>query len=251
MRKLILILLLVYIEVSAMSGGPLSVEPIEVPIEAPVIPIEEEQPISPVTIPINDNVATVPLESQVSERGLEQLMRIRSSSKPRLGRTFPKQYDALFQDASKRYMPGYPWTFLKSQCYQESKLIPDAVSYVGASGICQFMPGTWSDVQRQMRLPTIATAFDPSYAIHAAAFYNAQLLRTWSAPRPPMDRLYLALASYNAGAGHLIKSQRICGGNNLYDEIVICLPEVTGQHSVETMTYVERIKVWQKEMLFD
>jgi membrane-bound lytic murein transglycosylase F len=48
--------------------------------------------------------------------------------------------------------------------------------------------------------------------------------------------------------GHLIKAQRLCGNSALYEEIVRCLPQVTGRHSVETITYVRRIAQWRKQM---
>jgi len=120
-------------------------------------------------------------------------------------------------------------------------LKPDAVSPVGAMGLCQFMPGTWSEVERKMDFPSHASAFAPDLSIEAAAFYMGGLRRMWSAPRPEADRHSLAMASYNAGAGHLLKAQRLCGGGNLYSEIIGCLPDITGHHSKETITYVDRI----------
>lgn len=62
----------------------------------------------------------------------------------------------------------------------------------------------------------------------------------------------IAAASYNAGAGHLIKAQKLCGGGNLYRVIIPCLPQVTGHHSMETIGYVENIiGRWWPMMLFD
>lgn len=110
------------------------------------------------------------------------------------------------------------------------------------------MPGTWKDVSRQMGLPAGISPRDAKYAIDAGAFYMARLHRGWSAPRPLMDRHFLAAASYNAGMGHLVKAQRLCGGKALFREIIPCLPQVTGRHSKETITYVERIQRWRKQM---
>ena len=79
-----------------------------------------------------------------------------------------------------------------------------------------------------------------------------QLHRTWKAPRPAMDRMMISMASYNAGAGHLIRAQRICGGGNLYAQIIPCLPQVTGRHSKETIDYVENIiGRWYPRMLLE
>ncbi len=155
--------------------------------------------------------------------------------------SFSPKWDWEFRQSAKMWMPGVDWQLLKAQCYQESRLIPTAVSPVGAEGLCQFMPGTWGDVEKALKFPPHASAFAPELSIEAAGYYMGKLRRMWSAPRPDTDRHSLALASYNAGAGHLLKAQRLCGGANLYADIARCLPDVTGHHSKETLTYVERI----------
>jgi soluble lytic murein transglycosylase-like protein len=163
---------------------------------------------------------------------------------------FPGDYDDEFRDAAMFLPVGTDWRLLKAQCYQESRLDPLAVSPVGAMGLCQFMPGTWSDMQRNH--PELTSAWIPEQSIRAAAYYMGQLNRFWSAPRPAMDRYMLALASYNAGAGHLVKAQRLAGGVNYYAPIVEELPRVTGRHSEETINYVENIVGrWWPAMLFD
>lgn len=155
--------------------------------------------------------------------------------------SFSLKYDFQFWKSSKAYLPSVDWRLLKAQCYQESRLKADAVSPVGAMGLCQFMPGTWAEVEDDLNFPPDANAFAPDLSIEAAAFYMGRLRRMWSSPRPEADRHSLALASYNAGAGHLLKAQALCGGGNLYAEIIQCLPDVTGRHSKETITYVDRI----------
>ncbi len=162
---------------------------------------------------------------------------------------FPDKYDEAIQRSVKRWWASGPeWQWWKAQLYQESRLDPCAVSPVGATGLAQFMPATWADMQRQLALPATVPASHASYAIDAGAYYMATLKRRWSAPRPAMDRHYLAQASYNAGFGNLVKAQRLCGGAALYGEIVTCLPQVTGRHSLETITYVRRIQHWRSAM---
>lgn len=155
--------------------------------------------------------------------------------------SFPDDWDEDFRDATVVFLPiGIDYRMLKAQCFQESLLQPLAVSHVGAFGLCQFMPGTAAEVGQAIG----ATPQDfwlPEVSIRAAGYYMGRLHRTWKAPRPLMDRHMLAMASYNAGAGHIIKAQKLCGGPNLYPDIIACLPQVTGRHSEETMTYVERI----------
>jgi len=144
--------------------------------------------------------------------------------------------------AANRYLPGYDWRLWKAQLYQESLLNPDAVSHVGARGLAQFMPATWTEVSKQLGYQGISPhAVEP--AINAGAYYQGRMISIWKAPRPAADRYSLAAASYNAGAGNLIKAQKVCGGANGYAEIIQCLPQVTGEHAQETTTYVQRI--WQ------
>ncbi len=158
------------------------------------------------------------------------------------------RYDRQIRSAVSTWWGDYPfWAAWKAQLYQESRLRPDAVSPVGARGLAQFMPGTWSEVARQLRLPPEARA-DNNLAIEAGAFYMAQLRRQWSAPRPVEDRQRLAQASYNAGLGSLLAAQRACGGAALYSDIIACLPRITGRHSAETITYVDRIARWRAQI---
>ena len=163
---------------------------------------------------------------------------------------FPDDYDKEFKSAMVFLPVGTDWRLLKAQCYQESRLDPFARSPVGAMGLCQFMPGTWKEAQRA--IPGIGSAWLPEASIRAAGWYMGRLHRIWSAKREPMDRYMLAAASYNAGAGHLIKAQRLCGGAAEYAAISPCLVIVTGHHSKETLGYVRNIVGrWWPAMLFE
>ena len=154
--------------------------------------------------------------------------------------SFPDRYDAQIKQAANLYLPGEDWRLLKAQYYQESLLNPEAVSPVGATGIAQFMPGTWLEVSRELNMQQLNPRMAKP-AILAGAYYMAKLKRVWKAERTNADRYSLALASYNAGAGNLIKAQRKCGGVNEYAGIAKCLPDITGRYSKETLTYVKRI----------
>lgn len=152
------------------------------------------------------------------------------------------KYDGFFIKYSNMYIPGMDPDLLKAQCWQESRFKEKAVSPVGAAGLCQFMPGTWRDVRSAARISSDISVYHPEYNIQAAAYYMGTLYRSWKSPRPMADRHNLATASYNAGAGHLIKAQKLCGNSNLYREIIPCLPRVTGKHSKETIGYVVNIR---------
>ena len=150
-------------------------------------------------------------------------------------------YDGMIKEATEKHLPGVDWRLYKAQLIAESQLNPNALSPVGASGIAQFMPRTWAQMVRELQLPATAKATDPQYAIPAGAYYMSKKLRGWSAPRPEADRYCLALASYNAGFGNMLKAQRVAGGVSDYASIARALPQVTGKHSRETITYVRRI----------
>ncbi len=145
-------------------------------------------------------------------------------------------------------MPGVDWRLWKAQLYQESLLDPDAVSPVGARGVAQFMPATWAEVSRAMGYVNVSPHM-AGPAIDAGAYYMARLRRSWHSERSEADRHSLAAASYNTGLGNLLRAQRACGGAVDYAEIIRCLPDITGRHSRETITYVERIWTYYVRML--
>jgi soluble lytic murein transglycosylase-like protein len=151
----------------------------------------------------------------------------------------------LIKNAARAYLPGGDWRLLKAQLMQESGLKPDAVSPVGAQGIAQFMPATWAEMkqvlQRELRIAE-PSPFKIEHAIPACAIYMRKCYEAWTAPRPELDRYCLALASYNAGIGNIMKAQALSGGANDYVSIIAYLHRVTGiKNATETRTYVENI----------
>lgn len=145
-------------------------------------------------------------------------------------------------------MPEYHWGLGWSQLWQESRLKPDAVSPVGAAGVGQFMPGTWSDMQRHGIVPAGVSPRDARFSIQAAAFYMRQNLDGWfKSGRTAGSRYDLALSGYNAGRGHLYHAQSLCDGAMEYRDIIACLPAVTGHHSAETIDYVKKIHRWYEQ----
>lgn len=158
---------------------------------------------------------------------------------------FTRKYDGDIKRAVDIYWPEYPfWRSWKAQLYQESRLNPDAVSPVGARGLAQFMPGTWQEVSLELNL--IGLSPNSDIAIEAGAYYMAKMRRFWSSPRPEEERQRLAQASYNAGAGNIIRAQKLCDGARSWEQIEKCLPQVTGASNAhETQTYVSRIERWR------
>ena len=129
-------------------------------------------------------------------------------------RTIAKSRDSLRVDLSGQLSPyddhvkkyseyyGQDWRLVTAQMYQESKFDPDAVSWVGALGLMQVMPATG----KQMGFTEL---HDPEQGIHAGVKYMDHLLNRFD-PKLPMEvRVHFALASYNAGYGHLLDARRL------------------------------------------
>lgn len=152
------------------------------------------------------------------------------------------KYDNLFQRHSHIRLPGHDWKWIKAQSWQESRYDPAAVSPVGATGLMQIMPATGRElaVKTGVEGPLTSPEVNTLYGVT----YMRDMLRIWSSPRPPDEHRKVAQASYNAGAGNIIRAQRRCGGALLWDDIKVCLPQVTGHHSKETIDYVRLIQKW-------
>lgn len=137
-------------------------------------------------------------------------------------------------------MPGIDWRLWRAQVETESAFRSDAKSPVGAMGLSQIMPGTFKDISKAAGIR--GNPFDPDVNLMAGAWYMAKMRATFKAPRPEIDRHNLAAASYNAGAGNIIKAQKLAGNPAGWDPVAEKLPLVTGRHSTETVNYVKRIR---------
>ena len=105
-------------------------------------------------------------------------------------------YDHLFMTYSRDIR--WDWRLMAAQCYQESTFDPKAVSFAGAKGLMQIMPGTADHLGlARDRL------YDPESNIAAAAKYIAELQRTFSDIRDNYERTNFVLASYNGGSHHI------------------------------------------------
>lgn len=155
------------------------------------------------------------------------------------------QYDGVFKKYTKHYFgPGFDWRLFKSQAIAESRLKPDAKSPVGALGIMQIMPATYTEILKKN--PDIKDGpRQPRWNIAAGIYYDKTIWNLWKAKRPFQDRIDFMFGSYNAGKGNVLRAQKVAekqGLNpNLWGSIEISLPRVTGRHSAETLGYVEKI----------
>lgn len=101
------------------------------------------------------------------------------------------QYDRYFEEASQTY--GVPVALLKAVGMTESGFNQNAVSYVGAIGIMQLMPGTAASLG--------VNPYDARENILGGAKYIANNLQQFQGYS---NGLELAIAAYNAGPGNVI-----------------------------------------------
>lgn len=171
-----------------------------------------------------------------------------------------KAYDSEFRTAHARFLKGVwnygpgarGWLWLKAQAIAESGLDPRAVSPVGARGLTQFMPATSAEVARKLGIPD--QPFKARWATLMQGYFMARLRAGWKSPRPEADRRNLALASYNAGPGHLYRAQKLARAAGLCDSnrwacIAAQLVNVTGVHSLETLGYVDKINEFHADLV--
>ena len=153
----------------------------------------------------------------------------------------PSQYDKTFKRAVRRHYPSqlrHNWCTLKALCWTESRLNPKAESPVGAQGLCQVMPATAGDlVKRNLWRGNLRRAKQNA---EAAAIVFRRNWEIWAVPRSTECRYELAAASYNAGAGNIIRAQTLSGGRLCWEGIRPHLRDVTGHHARETTDYVDR-----------
>lgn len=137
------------------------------------------------------------------------------------------QQMSIMMGKSKYYWPLFDEIFtnvgvpleLKAMAIVESKLVPTATSRVGAKGLWQFMYGTargyglkvdsWMDER-----------MDPIKSTYAAARYMRDAYNVFG-------DWYLAIASYNCGAGNVNKAIKRSGGSRDFWEIYDYLPRET------------------------
>ena len=118
------------------------------------------------------------------------------------------EYDDLFK--RNAIICHWDWRLIAAQCYQESAFDPTAVSFAGAQGLMQLMPGTATSLGVQDNV------FDPSSNINAAARLIKKLNDQLNDIEQMDERINFILASYNGGLGHVRDAMALTqkyGGN--------------------------------------
>ncbi len=105
-------------------------------------------------------------------------------------------YDHLFKKYAKEI--HWDWRLLASVAFTESNFDTTAVSWAGAKGLMQLMPGT----ARAMGVPP-GMEENAEESVKAATKYIAAIARSFSSVPDDDQRIDFILASYNAGLGHI------------------------------------------------
>lgn len=149
------------------------------------------------------------------------------------------KYDLIFKRWGEFYFPFDDWRWFKSQGMAESNLDPQAVSWCGAVGVMQIMPGTATDLGVKNR-------WDPEENIQGGIKYDKQVDRIFKVIDQPERRKFM-FAGYNAGPGNIRKAKNLAD-STVWDTVADSLHLVTGKHSTETINYVKRIYLMKKNL---
>lgn len=105
-------------------------------------------------------------------------------------------YDDIVKKHAEEY--GFDWRLILAQMYQESRFDPSRKSRVGARGLLQVMPRT---AKAHGFNPDKLS--DPEHGIEAGVEYLDWLRDRFPTDIDVRDRMWFALAAYNAGLGHV------------------------------------------------
>jgi len=163
----------------------------------------------------------------------------------RLKTRLPK-YEEIIKKASKIY--GFDWRLITAMVYQESHFNPRARSFTGVRGMMQLTLETAKEIGIKNRL-------DPEQSIKGGVKYLKELYERYDGAKDP-DRVFITLASYNVGHGHILDTQKIAKERNLdpnsWSSLEVILPLLRYPkyykntkngycRGTETVRYVNRI----------
>ncbi len=120
-------------------------------------------------------------------------------------RTRLPSYRAIIEEAAE--LNNFDWRLIAAQVYQESHFDPTARSHAGAFGLMQLTLQT-------ARSLGVTDILDPLQNIQAGVLY-LKILYDFFHAAPAPDRLYIALAAYNVGQGHVRDARDLAREFNL------------------------------------
>lgn len=153
----------------------------------------------------------------------------------------------MLKSAWRVFGPNAPVAILGAQIHQESAWKVDAVSWAGAQGLAQFMPGTASDMEK--RWPNDCYPANPFNARWAFTCRDKYLLSLINASRTPYTSecsdWAFGLKAYNGGLGWVRKDRAMAktAGSNSDDWRIVNLYNAGRKPAAhkENREYPERI----------
>lgn len=148
-----------------------------------------------------------------------------------------RRYDPQFRKYSKRFFGvGFDWRWFKSQAIAESELKHTSIGPMGARGVMQLMPETFSRANNEMFLMNHQQRWHIAVGIQ----YNRWLWNRWKAVLEPEQRIPFMLASYNCGRGRLLRATYMCGGCLKWNRVQHFAPPITRHYLVKVFSSMGR-----------
>lgn len=153
------------------------------------------------------------------------------SFRRRMRDRLPK-YREMFENAAEK--TGLPWTLLAAVAYQESHWERDARSPTGVRGLMMLTQAAAQDMGVKNRLHA-------EQSINGGARYLASIKKRLPGTVTGEDRLWLALAAYNVGLGHLMDARELARRQNVdpdrWSDLKTVLPLLSQQAYYSTLTF--------------
>ena len=159
------------------------------------------------------------------------------------------QFENAFRKSSKNL--DVHWTLIAAISYQESHWNPKAISVTGVRGMMMLTQKTAKEMGIKKRT-------NAEQSILGGANYFQKNLNRLPKEIPKLDRIWMALASYNLGYVNINLTRELTsksGGNpNLWSDVSTYLPKIlTERYAKETnefekhiqaLVYVQRIQLY-------
>ena len=118
-------------------------------------------------------------------------------------------YDQQVKTDARKYQ--FDWRLITSQMFQESRFNPSALSAAGAQGLMQVLPRTGKELG-------FLDLIQPEQSIAAGIQYMDWTRARFEKNINIEEKIYFALAAYNAGFGHVRDAQKLARKMNLRDD---------------------------------
>jgi len=124
----------------------------------------------------------------------------------RLKTRLPK-YFSIIEEAAQKH--EFDWRMIAAQMYQESHFDPEARSHAGAYGLMQLTRSTAKSLG-------VENILDSTQNIHAGVQHLRNMYNLYDFDKAVgSDRLFMALAAYNIGQGHVKDARKLARQMNL------------------------------------